>query len=99
MEETLESFRISKPEEVQREVTTSQPVEAQSNVNVQQEIPQQPVEDIEEQIKEEIKLQEADLLNLGMPDTSTLNNTVQSTVNPGLDIFSNSSNLTSQKEK
>ncbi|XP_003486403.1 cyclin-G-associated kinase [Bombus impatiens] len=98
MEETLESFRISKPEEIQREVTTPQPVEAQSNVNVQQEVPQQPVEDIEEQIKEEIKLQEADLLNLGMPDTSTLNNTAQATVNPGLDIFSNSSNLTSQKE-
>lgn len=33
-----------------------------------------------------------------MPDTSTLNNTAQATVNPGLDIFSNSSNLTSQKE-
>ena len=41
---------------------------------------------------EESKLQEADLLNLGMPDTSTLNNTPEAAAaNPGLDIFSNSS--------
>lgn len=35
-------------------------------------------------------MQEADLLNLGMPESST-SNTPQLTANPGLDIFSNSS--------
>ncbi|XP_017764332.1 PREDICTED: cyclin-G-associated kinase [Eufriesea mexicana] len=92
MEETLESFKIAKPEEIQKEaMTSSSPTETQTSVNVQQEIPQQPVEDVEEEVKEENKLQEADLLNLGMPDTSTLNDTPQAAVNPGLDIFSNSS--------
>ncbi|KAF3427225.1 hypothetical protein E2986_07419 [Frieseomelitta varia] len=93
MEETLESFRTAKPEEVQKEAAASQAVEApESNVNVVQEEPRQSVEDEEEETKEESKLQEADLLNLGMPDTSTLNNTPEAAAaNPELDIFSNSS--------
>ncbi|KOC61652.1 Cyclin-G-associated kinase [Habropoda laboriosa] len=89
MEETLESFRISKPEEIQKEVITPPPPEAPSSVN--EEVPQQPVESAEVELtEEETKLQEADLLNLGMPDTSTLN-TPQPAPNPGLDIFSSSS--------
>lgn len=50
----------------------------------------EPMENVEEDIKEEAIPLEADLLNLGMPDTSTLNSP-QPPVNPGLDIFSSSS--------
>ncbi|CAK9818295.1 Cyclin-G-associated kinase [Anthophora quadrimaculata] len=89
MEETLESFRTSKPQEIQKEETPPPPPEAPSNVI--EEEPQQPAESVEEEpTEEEAKLQEADLLNLGMPDTSTLN-TPQTASNPGLDIFSSSS--------
>lgn len=72
-------------------MTSSSPVETPNSANVQQEIPQPPVEDVEEEVKEESKPQEADLLNLGMPDTGTLNDTPQAAANPGLDIFSSSS--------
>ncbi|CAL7942497.1 unnamed protein product [Xylocopa violacea] len=92
MEETLESFRIAKPDEGPKEVTApTLPIDIPSNVNVQQEIPQKSVEDVEHDATEESKLQEADLLNLGMPDTSTLKNTPQPAVNPELNIFSSSS--------
>lgn len=58
-------------------------------------IPQQP-EDLKEEeanMNEENNFQEADLLNLGMPDnTNSTSNTPASTApNPGLDIFSSSS--------
>ncbi|XP_076236948.1 cyclin-G-associated kinase [Calliopsis andreniformis] len=89
MEETLENFRSAKPEVVQIEAAAASSTEVLSNINVQQEVSQQ-VDNIEEEKKEETKMQEADLLNLGMPESSTLN-TPQSIANPELDIFSNSS--------
>ncbi|XP_031846486.1 cyclin-G-associated kinase isoform X2 [Nomia melanderi] len=88
MEETLENFRTARPEEVQKEALTAPVAEAPSNTGAREIL--QPAEDTEEEVREESKLQEADLLNLGMPETSTLN-TPQPTANPGLDIFSNSS--------
>lgn len=88
MEETLENFRTAQPEEIQKEVSATAAVEVPSNVNIQEEL--KPVEKVEEKTKEESIPQEADLLNLGMPDASTLNSP-QPPVNPGLDIFSSSS--------
>ncbi|XP_017880084.1 cyclin-G-associated kinase [Ceratina calcarata] len=92
MEETLDSFRTAKPQEALKEVTA--PIEEPpENVDAQQtETPEQSQdEEVQEQITEEIKFQEADLLNLGMPEASTVDDTTPQAANPGLDIFSSSS--------
>ncbi|XP_034185349.2 cyclin-G-associated kinase [Osmia lignaria lignaria] len=89
MEETLENFRTAQPEEIPKEVSATPLAEEPSNVSVQEE-EAEPIENVEEEMKEEAVPLEADLLNLGMPDTSTLNSP-QPPVNPGLDIFSSSS--------
>ncbi|XP_078043088.1 cyclin-G-associated kinase [Augochlora pura] len=95
MEETLENFGTAKPaEEVGKELPTAPvAIETSNNVNVPEEMPLNEEEDIEEVAKEEDELQEADLLNLGIPETSTLNTPRQASAaaTPGLDIFSNSS--------
>lgn len=92
MEETLENFRTAPhPEEIQAPSN-----ETDNNMKQHEAIPQQP-EDLKEEeeanTNEEINFQEADLLNLGMPDnTNSTSNTPASTApNPGLDIFSSSS--------
>ncbi|XP_076300250.1 cyclin-G-associated kinase [Lasioglossum baleicum] len=96
MEETLENFRTAKPAEEVHKEPPSAPItiETPSNVNVPEEVPLNQVEEAEEEMKDEGDLQEADLLNLGMPEASTLNTprqTAATAATPGLDIFSNSS--------
>ncbi|XP_015603021.1 cyclin-G-associated kinase [Cephus cinctus] len=94
MEETLENFRTTTElDEVPDEPSapTSVPEVVQDVLETESLRPDEQEEEEEEQ-KEQNQFAEADLLNLGMPETHTTANTpVPPTVNPGLDIFSNSS--------
>lgn len=71
------------------------PLNETDKVSQHEAIPQQPEQPKEEEPSkiEENTFQEADLLNLGMPDNTnnTSNTPAAATANPGLDIFSSSS--------
>ncbi|XP_018398325.1 PREDICTED: cyclin-G-associated kinase isoform X1 [Cyphomyrmex costatus] len=92
MEETLENFRTASQKEEAQKVSPSEPDKISQHEAVPEQQPEQPKE--EEPIKiEENSFQEADLLNLGMPDNTnnTSNTPATAAANPGLDIFSSSS--------
>ncbi|XP_077262396.1 cyclin-G-associated kinase isoform X2 [Temnothorax americanus] len=90
MEETLENFRTSPHEEETQKVPLNETDKISQHEAVQ--LPEQPKEEEPSKI-EENSFQEADLLNLGMPDNTnnTSNTPAAAAANPGLDIFSSSS--------
>ncbi|XP_011336649.1 cyclin-G-associated kinase isoform X2 [Ooceraea biroi] len=93
MEETLENFRTAPRSE---ETLKMMPNETDTKAAPQHEAaPQQPEIPQEEVVEknEEINFQEADLLNLGIPNSSgdTSNTPAATAADPGLDIFSGSS--------
>ncbi|KAG7212508.1 hypothetical protein KM043_012818 [Ampulex compressa] len=91
MEETLENFRTTNhPEESQKDASSAAVSNTSADITVPQEVHQEVESPEEEAPKVEHKFLEADLLNLGMPDTS-ISNTPQPAASPGLDIFSGSS--------
>nr|XP_012227605.1 PREDICTED: cyclin-G-associated kinase [Linepithema humile] len=92
MEETLENFRTAP----RHEETHKTPSNENETVVQQETIPQQPEDLTDEETdkqNEESNFQEADLLNLGMPEntSNTSNTPAPAASNAGLDIFSSSS--------
>ncbi|XP_014481590.1 PREDICTED: cyclin-G-associated kinase [Dinoponera quadriceps] len=95
MEETLENFRTvtgkTQPAVSSNELDATVP---QHEVTHEADNSNEEEEEVAEMKNEENSFQEADLLNLGMPDSTSINTSntpTAATVNPGLDIFSNSS--------
>ncbi|XP_012532377.1 cyclin-G-associated kinase [Monomorium pharaonis] len=90
-EETLETFRTAPHQEEIQKVSSNEI----DKISQHEAVPQQPEQPKEEESSskiEENSFQEADLLNLGMPEnTNNTSSTSASAANPGLDIFSNSS--------
>lgn len=92
MEETLENFRTAlRPKEIHKAQSNETDRVSQHEAILHQ--PENLREEEEMSIKEGNNFQEADLLNLGMPDNtnSTSNTPATTAANPGLDIFSSSS--------
>ncbi|XP_011866350.1 PREDICTED: cyclin-G-associated kinase [Vollenhovia emeryi] len=91
MEETLETFRTAPHQEETQKV----PLNETDQISQHEAVPQQPEQPKEEEpgTIEENSFLEADLLNLGMPDNTnnTSNTPAAAAANPGLDIFSSSS--------
>lgn len=93
MEETLENFRTASHQEEAEKVSSNETDKISQHEAIPQQQPEEPKEEEPSKI-EENSFQEADLLNLGMPDnTNNTSNTpaAAATANPGLDIFSSSS--------
>ncbi|XP_066598414.1 cyclin-G-associated kinase [Prorops nasuta] len=89
MEETLENFRTTNPDQKVETPVPSREERSKENSPRDELTPEEETL-TEGEEKEEDNMQEADLLNLGIPDISTSNNPA-SAVNPGLDIFCGSS--------